>query len=244
MQDRYVGDIGDFVKLSLLKALTKGQRVGIVWYLVPDESHNRDGRHVDYLKDREWRRLDPEIFDCLQRIIESGERSVGSLERLALPQGHQFVFNQLPLPDVFSDRPFARTGWLEAAVERIQECNFVFLDPDNGLEPEKFRPRSKKATKSATFADLKRFKQPGRTLLVYHHQTRRVGGHVLEIGFLANRLRMHGFERVDALRAKSYSPRAFFLLDASDEIRGRASDFARAWGADRMTWHLDPSANN
>lgn len=243
MQDRYVGDIGDFVKLSLLRALTKGQRVGIVWYLVPDEAHNRDGRHVDYLKDSEWRRLDPEIFDCLRSIVEKGERSVGALERLAFHQGHQFVSNQLPLPNDFSERPVARAGWLEAAVGMIQECNFVFLDPDNGLEPERFRPRSRKAAKSVTFADLKRFRQPGRTLLVYHHQTRRAGGHVREIGFLADTLRNHGFERIDALRARSYSPRAFFLLGASDEIRERASDFAKAWGADRITWHQDASAN-
>lgn len=50
MQDRYTGDIGDFSKLGILRALEKaGMSVGLNWYLTPDENHNSDGRHVQYL---------------------------------------------------------------------------------------------------------------------------------------------------------------------------------------------------
>lgn len=43
MQDRYVGDIGDFGKYGLLRALCAHDlSLGVVWYLVPDES--RPGR--------------------------------------------------------------------------------------------------------------------------------------------------------------------------------------------------------
>ena len=51
MQNRYSGDIGDFSKLGLLRALLPcGIPIGINWYLVPDETHNGDGRHVKYLE--------------------------------------------------------------------------------------------------------------------------------------------------------------------------------------------------
>ena len=44
MQNRYVGDIGDFGKLGLLRALSsKGLSIGVNWYLTTDESHNGDG---------------------------------------------------------------------------------------------------------------------------------------------------------------------------------------------------------
>ena len=33
MQDRYVGDIRDFVKLSVLRALMPGERLGVAWWL-------------------------------------------------------------------------------------------------------------------------------------------------------------------------------------------------------------------
>jgi hypothetical protein len=49
MQNKYVGDIGDYVKLAILRALSPGYQLGVAWWLVPDEEHKKDGRHVDYL---------------------------------------------------------------------------------------------------------------------------------------------------------------------------------------------------
>jgi hypothetical protein len=241
MQNRYVGDAGDFVKLALLRALSPGHRLGVVWYLVPDESHNGDGRHVSYLRKNEWRHLDPQVFDSLARIVESGARSIAALEGLGLLRRCQFVSDLFPLP-AYAERAIARAEWLDRAVGKIRDCNLVFLDPDNGLQPERFRPTSATAIKSASFADLGRFRCPGRTLVVYHHHTRRKGGHAAETRYNADRLRMHGFDRVDALRANRYSPRAFFLLDATDEIRGRAAAFARGWADLQVSWHENPAS--
>ena len=59
MQNRYVGDIGDFGKYGLLRALCHGRRLGVAWYLYPDEAHN--GGIVQYLcEPDEWRSVDPE----------------------------------------------------------------------------------------------------------------------------------------------------------------------------------------
>lgn len=56
MQDRYAGDIGDYVKLAMLRSLSAGKRLGILWWLYPDESHNQDGKHVSYLTEPgKWR---------------------------------------------------------------------------------------------------------------------------------------------------------------------------------------------
>ena len=51
MQDRYAGDIGDFMKFGLLRALaTKvGCASGSTGIVDGDESHNADGKHVTYL---------------------------------------------------------------------------------------------------------------------------------------------------------------------------------------------------
>ena len=47
MQDRYAADVGDFEKLGMLRELeTNGLKVGIKWYLIPNESHNADGKHI------------------------------------------------------------------------------------------------------------------------------------------------------------------------------------------------------
>lgn len=55
MQNRYTGDIGDFGKLGLLRVLQEsGLTIGVNWYLVPDENHNSDGRHVQYLENADY----------------------------------------------------------------------------------------------------------------------------------------------------------------------------------------------
>jgi len=106
------------------------------------------------------------------------------------------------------------------------------------LEPAGFSDGSAMAVKSVPFRELSELAQPGRCLIVYHHKTRRAGGHHAEIAFWADRLHASGFGTVDAVRAKPYSPRVYFLLDAPPEIRHRAKDLASHWTG-LITWHPD-----
>ena len=49
MRDRYVGDIGDFAKYGLLRAVGNGRRLGIAWYLCVDSeaAQKGDSRHIE-----------------------------------------------------------------------------------------------------------------------------------------------------------------------------------------------------
>jgi hypothetical protein len=56
MQNRYAGDVGDFMKLGLLRYVGvppsdggTGLMIGLNWYLAPDERHNADGKQITYL---------------------------------------------------------------------------------------------------------------------------------------------------------------------------------------------------
>ncbi len=82
MQDRYVGDVGDYVKLAILRALMPGERLGGAWWLYPDEAHNADGRHIGYLHSPgRWRSYDPDLFDGLAAVVADGRRRVQALQR-------------------------------------------------------------------------------------------------------------------------------------------------------------------
>ena len=72
MQDRFVGDIGDFGKYGLLRALTgiypeakPSLSLGVVWYLNVKEPDSRgDGQRLRYLDNPDhFRDCDPELFD-------------------------------------------------------------------------------------------------------------------------------------------------------------------------------------
>lgn len=107
MQNRYVGDIGDFGKYHLLKSLCMGDNnehglsLGVVWYLVPDENHNDDGKHIRYLEQTNsnltrFRKGDPALYDSLSKIIKAGRRNVSLIrESKVLPENT--VFYEEPL---------------------------------------------------------------------------------------------------------------------------------------------------
>jgi hypothetical protein len=237
MQNRYVGDIGDYLKLGILRALSPGYRLGVAWWLFPDEVHNRDGRHIGYLERPErWRHYDPELFDALCHVVTSNQRSVPVLEAADVLPSAIHASDLFPLGGRTSGRSGERHLWFSRVRSRLAEADLVFVDPDNGLEPAGYRPSSAKAGKSVLLSELHELARPQRCLVVYHHQSRRWGGHQCEIVYCAERLRASGFATVDALRATPYSPRVYFLLDASADVRRRAEQIESNWQG-WITWH-------
>ena len=79
MQDQYTGDIGDFIKYTLLRELGAGRRLGVAWYLCPDGGSG-DGKHTEYLKEKDselWRKLNPERYNR--------KLWIGSVKQVAYP---------------------------------------------------------------------------------------------------------------------------------------------------------------
>jgi len=149
-----------------------------------------------------------------------------------------FASDLIPVAGPVSDRPRIRRRWFEVVQHALWEADLVFMDPDNGLEPDGFSHGSAKAGKSVTLSELRELSRPARCLIVYHHPTRRVGGHHAEVEHWTDRLRSAGFATVDALRARPYSPRVYFLLNAPARIRQRAEQIGSIW-AGKITWRPD-----
>lgn len=237
MQNSYVGDIGDFVKFAILRELSQGKRLGVGWWLHPDIGPSGDGRHIGYLDDCDgWRHLDPGLFDALKCVVKLGKRQVSALEDAALITGAVYFREEIPVSAPAAARRDKRAAWFARMKEALKGCDLVFLDPDNGLEPSGFSHGAAKAGKCVTLAELEQLREGGRALVVYHHQTRRAGGHHEEIAYWSKRLLGMGFSPVDALRSKSFSPRAFFILGGDDALRQRASVLSQRWGG-LLSWH-------
>jgi hypothetical protein len=237
MQNRYVGDIGDYVKLGILRALSPGYHLGVAWWLFPDEVHNADGRHIGYLqRPEQWRHFDPDLFDALGQIVSSGWRDIRALETANIIPRAVFASDVIPCKGPVASRRQARQQWFKTVQRTLEGADLVFIDPDNGFEPAGYSHGSSKAGKSILLSELHELARPGRCLIVYHHHTRRKGGHHSEIDHWAGRLRTSEFATVDALRGIPYSPRVFFLLDAPADVRQRAEQIAMRWDG-RITWH-------
>ena len=239
MQDRYVGDIGDYVKQAILRALMPGYHLGIAWWLYPDEAHNSDGRHIGYLSQPGlWRSYDPELFDSLAAVVAQGRRRVQALQDASILANATYCDEIIPTTGSPADRRAGRSAWFNRVRTQLADCDLVFADPDNGLETAGFSPGALVGGKCIAFAEVAALATPNRTLVIYHHQTRRKGGHIAELAHWAERLRGLGFGTVDAIRSRPYSPRAFFILDAPPPIRMRAAQLVARWQG-HLSWHED-----
>jgi hypothetical protein len=174
MQDRYTGDIGDYVKYGLLRALSHGRKLGVAWYLFPDEDHNSDGRHTDYLDNaKRWQACDPGLFDSLGSIVKTGRRQVSDIEASAIFGEATFSSQRLDASNLpLHERSAWRRQWFQGVAASLAQCDLVFADPDNGLcEDDKFNPGRIKDWKRIPLSEARALAE-GRTAIIYHHNTR------------------------------------------------------------------------
>lgn len=174
MQNRYAGDIGDYGKLGLLRALSAQLTIGVNWYLVPDESHNGDGRHIDYLTKNSFRECDPPLFEALAQVIASDRRQVAVLEAPAILPDDKVVYYSEVLDFSRTTKPereAIRANWHKKGLAKLKECDLVFVDPDNGLivPSAEDGPKSNKYVLPSEMADYYR---QGSSVVYYQHKAR------------------------------------------------------------------------
>ncbi|MCY4192535.1 MAG: hypothetical protein OXD42_14660 [Rhodospirillaceae bacterium] len=228
MQDRYVGDIGDFAKYGLLRAINEGRNLGVAWYLhPPDPGRPGDGRHTQYLRRPDkWRHLDCQLFDDLRKIVDREQRSIAAVQESGILGDAIFADEPLDMKNVpVRCRTNWRRTWFERVKETLADCDLVFADPDNGIVPEeKFSPTRKRSTKSISVGEARDIAK-GRTAVIYHHNTRRKGGHRKEIRHWMSEL--PGCTR--AWYWRRWSNRTFFIVNPDNRMESQLKEFAERW---------------
>lgn len=232
MQDRYAGDVGDFGKFSLLQHLLGNteHRLGVIWYLFPDESHNSDGDHIDYLIKPKFLRCDKYLCEKLSKIV-CGDRSVSALEKEKFLPDNTVYFSErldfhLRYPSQKKQdkeaREIKRQEWLNQAVKKTAKCTAIFLDPDNGLQISScHRINQLKSGKFTYYSEIAKLTYGKNISIIYHHLNRHKnhGTHENQIRTRASELRkiIKPTGAIFALRYWPYSPRAYFILTSKSE---------------------------
>lgn len=235
MQDNYVGDIGDLAKLGLLRALsTSDRQLGVAWYLYPHEE-GPDGQHIEYVDQPEiWRPVDRELFDGLRGIITrwrnyQGERRVMDGAYLSLLPCTVFADEALcyhPRTNNDPNREDWRHGWFERVIERLENCDIVFADPDNGLyDNDRFQYDGRDGHWKRLPLGEALALSGNRTAIIYHHNTRSEGGLHAEIRHWMRLLPgcTHAF------RCRRNTNRTFFVLNADNNTIARLAAFVERW---------------
>jgi hypothetical protein len=181
MQDRYVGDVGDFAKYAILRSVGRGSnralRLAVVWYLYPDEGHNSDGRHISYLTSEVYRALDPQLHTSMNHLVRSAKRHVAEVRKAAVLPPETVFFEDSIVGECGSGtigrrRAAFRSEWFIRAKEAVAGTDIVFLDPDNGIEVRSVPKHAPKAGKYVFWDEIEALWARGQSLVIYHHSNR------------------------------------------------------------------------
>lgn len=239
MQNRYAGDVGDYSKLGLIRAFERmGLAVGLVWCLADDESHNRDGKHIDYLteprKREAFRACDPDLFDALAGFIRRGQRTVKALEALNIWRTQRFFSERLSYRDVSTKQRIEyRRGWFDYAARAMTGVDVVFFDPDNGLKNPATKLTRKAGCKFVAADELRSFWQAGQSLVVYQHLSRNGSAEQQAAQRLAQLGDGLGAKSVDVLRYRRGTSRLYLCASQPkhrSRINAACAGLLSCWG--------------
>ncbi len=216
--------------------------LGVVWYLVQDESHNDDGKHISYLQTntsniKRFRNGDAVLYNSLAEIVSEGKRNVDTIRgRNILPSNTVFYDKVLSFDGISNNSPADRLKrinyrkeWVNGAVKATEQCDLIFVDPDNGLEVKSVQSHQKTGPKYSFFDELDPYIQRGQSLVIYHHLCRN-GPAENQIKERADQLKARlGIENVYALLYKRGTLRVFFIVPSfqhTEILRTRAISLA------------------
>ena len=166
MKNQYFGDINDYRKYGLLRSILHASRLQLTvgWMLTPDDG-STDGNFTAYLdRPARWSHHDPQLFNVLRESLSStDERCVQLIEETSLlPSATYFS-------DIVPDDAPGRRNWFKELLVTSEDAEFIFLDPDNGLEV-KSRPYGRKnSSKFLYWREVDALWSAGKSLLIYQH---------------------------------------------------------------------------
>lgn len=172
MQDRFVGDIGDFGKYGLLRYLCgvtgpkvdNPLRLGVVWYFNDDGPSGGD--HVGYLSRRfAPAKYDHDLYITLQKILREEKRKVSEVQRANIIPVHEN--NAYFIAKVLTGEQ--RNKWFTHALKSIEDVELVFLDPDTGIKPNY---PSKPEYEYVRQNEIEDFINKNKSLVIYQHASR------------------------------------------------------------------------
>ena len=198
MQDRYVGDIGDFGKYGLIRKVfsnldspVEDLKLGVIWCF-NNTTHNS---WTPLITPEEYKYLDEPLFNALQKLIREDRGIAGVQRSNILPTQ---IFFDMPISGISKKE---RVDWITTAIEKTKEAGVVFFDPDTGIATKKMTDKdsekksalSKRSAEHIYIDELRQFVRAGKSLIVYQHSDyRNYSSPKDQIQFLAKRLRNEG----------------------------------------------------
>ena len=166
MKNQYFGDINDYRKYGLLRSIISTTKLSVLinWMLTQDDG-STDGKFTTYLEyPQKWSKYDPVLYKKIQKLLSlNAKRKVNLIETTNLLQKTKYFSEFVP------DGAIDRNTWFSSLSQQSQQCEFIFLDPDNGIEIKSKPYGRMNSSKFLYWHEVKALWSLGKSLLIYQH---------------------------------------------------------------------------
>ncbi|HDL01570.1 MAG TPA: hypothetical protein ENH23_04985 [candidate division Zixibacteria bacterium] len=169
MKNQYVGDVNDYRKYGLIRALIGDWdiKVGVCWMLTPPDGRT-DGDFLNYLHSPDsWEHYDSNLYGTLHEIIKTKkDRDIKRIEQ------SNILFDTEFYSDILADDAGSRSLYFRNLFAQLNGVDLIFCDPDNGFEVKSTPLGRKNSSKYLYWAEFNEIYSMGYSVLVYQHFTR------------------------------------------------------------------------
>lgn len=223
MQDKYVGDVGDFGKYGLLNEIVKQSngsvRLSINWYYnTVVETGNTDGRYIEYLNDEKksnekFKKCFPQLYEKMRMLVSQNKRSIVDVEaNQVLPDSTIFYSEMIPVSGATpTDRINDREEWFKKSVSKLEQADIIFVDPDTGICLDPSMKKRRKAVKYVLPKEIETYFNMGKSLVIYNHRDM-APKQKYDKKILSNRKYVKATNDVQALKYKRVSVRHYIFV--------------------------------
>jgi hypothetical protein len=170
MKNQYFADINDYRKYGILRLLVgKGEKKAAICWMLTEDDKSSDGKFTNYIKQPDkWRIYDTTLFDSLAACLENQEnRSVEWAEK------NNLIPSAVYFSELLRDEKEKRKEYFEKFKQIAAESDFVFFDPDNGIEVKSVPYGRRKSKKYLYWREITDTFSMGKSLLIYQHFIRK-----------------------------------------------------------------------
>lgn len=168
MKDQYFGDINDYLKYGILRAIARTSQLRcLLCWMLTESDGSSDGRKITYLNQKQqerFKRHDPFLYEHLQKaVLRDKRREVWREPQLTLLPRTEFFSDLVP------DDRTARQVYFSNLLDRCKDCDLVFFDPDNGMEIKSKPKGNRKSNKYLYWDELRTSYEAGQSVIVFQH---------------------------------------------------------------------------
>ena len=166
MKNQYFGDINDYRKYGLIRALTGyGKLSSMICWMLTEEDGRPDGGKVDYLHDQgKWKAYDPELFAALhESVVVEDRRSIHVASEKGIIPGADYYETLL------TDDKIKRTEYFSQFLKEAHGKDLYFFDPDNGMDVMSVPFGRKHSSKYLYWQEIEGLHERDASVLIYQH---------------------------------------------------------------------------